>query len=189
MSIPGLECSILLTTYDNRNNQEVVSNEEERITLNNATLSWIAKPKGVEFKLDYDGMKREKQTINEIVSKEIPADVFVPEIPTNIDIPGGGGTEEVPTMEDYVEQIIESVEEFTLESDISMDGLHETQAESEGSFEHDFEQQADEVQEDIIEEQDDEEDQDQEEIVQESNEEDEKDKTKEEAPKEHQDEE
>src|SRR5438874_943159 len=49
----------------------------------------------------------------------------MPEIPPNIDIPSGGGSEEIPTMEDYIEKEIEGEDEFTLDREMGMDGLFE----------------------------------------------------------------
>lgn len=161
MTIPSLKCSYLLTTYDGRNNQ--TQGEGNDITLHGATLSWTVRPDAVDFKLDVQGTKREKRVITEIVDKEIPPETFAPEIPPNIEIPpGGGGTEEIPSMDEYVEKIIEGMDEMTLDKETSMDGMYENTQES---YSEDFMDQTEEqgLEDDIIEEGDEEEEQQQEE--------------------------
>ena len=49
----------------------------------------------------------------------------MPEVPTNIDVGGGGGLNEDLNYDDYIEQIIESVDAFALDKETSMDGMYE----------------------------------------------------------------
>ncbi|MCE8163710.1 MAG: hypothetical protein I3274_05880 [Candidatus Moeniiplasma glomeromycotorum] len=149
VTIPNLKCSYLLTTYDGRNNVEKGRGDD--ITLHGATLVWTARSDSVDFELKVNGTKRIKETITELVTKEIPPDVFMPEIPIEINIPGSGGSEETPDMEEFVEKIIEGMDELSDANEFSMDGLMmDLEDESANQAELDMHrEEADEISEDL----------------------------------------
>jgi len=95
-----------------------------------------------------EGEKIETRT--KMTYEEQLADTFMPEIPPNIDIGGGGGMEENMNFEEYAEKVIEGMEELSGVHEQSVDGLFEDTAERMESFEDQYQDQAENVFEDIL---------------------------------------
>lgn len=176
--IPEIKGSHRFVTYDGQGNR--TEGESNDIILKGATLSWEAFPSSVKFTLKVVGDEKTLEERNRMKSKSVPPDSFVPEVPPNVDIPSGGGTEEIPTMEDYFEQMIESTDEFSLDSDISLDGLFEDVTDRMQSAEEYAQEENTNLEEDYL---DEEEHKEEEDETQESKQEEDTDEKKEEQTK------